>query len=220
MFTLTRRTAIFRAELSSPLFHAFHQAWQLQEALFEILSPHRVTAADIRLERRDGEPSCTANVLSLGMVVSVRLTHLEVFFLELDDVDAVRGSVLNDILARLAALTDGFRLYSLALDHHGTLQGTSPSAFISRWVTPPAEGLGPLTASSAAFYYGPSEARAATSIHLEHSSMVAGGLFVKTSSVFSADGMAVDAVLREATAASARTLAVLGLLPATEPAAS
>lgn len=211
MFTQNRRTAIFRAEFSSPLFQAFHQAWQLQEALYEVVAPLGVSPADVRLERREGEPSCAANVLALGAVVSVRLTHVEVFFLHLDDDDNARASFLGTLLQRLSSLTGGYRLYSLAFDHHGSLEDTTPQAFIRRWVTPPSEGLGDITGCSAAFYYGPSASRDATSIHLEPSSIVPGGLFVKTSSVWRADGNAVDTVLAAGVAASRETLALLGL---------
>lgn len=211
MFTQNRRTAIFRAEFSSPLFQAFHQAWQLQEALYEVVAPLGVGPADVRLERREGEPSCSANVLSLGAVVSVRLTHVEVFFLHLEEGDGTGASLLNALLTRLSDLTGGYRLYSLAFDHHGALDGTTPQAFIRRWVTPPSEGLGPITDCSAAFYYGPSASREATSIHLEPSSIVPGGLFVKTSSVWRAAGNGVDTVLRDGIAASRETLALLGL---------
>ena len=211
MFTQNRRTAIFRAEFSSPLFQAFNQAWQLQEALYEVLAAHGVSPADVRLERREGEPSCSANVLGLGMVVSVRLTHLEVFFLHLDDDDRARGGVLGTLLDRLGALTGGYRMYSLAFDHHGSLEGATPQELIRRWVTPPSDGLGPITDCSAAFYYGPSASREATSIHLEPSSIVRGGLFVKTSSVWRADGNPIDVVLRDGITASRQTMALLGL---------
>lgn len=214
MFTQNRRTAIFRAEFSSPLFQAFHQAWQLQQALYEVVAPHGVSPSDVGVERREGEPSCSANVLSLGAVVNVRLTHVEVFFLHLDDDDSARASLLSTLLTRLSELTGGYRLYSLAFDHHGALDGTTPQAFIRRWVTPPSEGLGPITDCSAAFYYGPSKSRDATSVHLEPSSIVPGGLFIKTSSVWRAEGNGIDTVLRDGMAASRDALALLGLAPA------
>ncbi|NDD28908.1 MAG: hypothetical protein EB084_11645 [Proteobacteria bacterium] len=213
MFTLDRRSAIFRAEFKAPLFQAFNQAWQLQESLFQVLSTHRIRASDVRLERRDGEASCTANVISLGAVVNVRLTHIEVFFMSLEDTDPVRLQMLASLVECLRGFASGYRLFSLAYDHHGALDGgASASAFIGRYVQPPSsEALGAHCGSSAVFYYGPGGSRAATSVHLEASSIVQGGLFVKTNCVWNAEEAALDEVMRDAAAAARDSLAMLGL---------
>jgi hypothetical protein len=210
MFKIQRRTAILRAEYPSPLFQAFTEVWPLQQAIYQVLAPHGVSASDVRVERRNGDPTLTCNVLSLGMVVSLRLTHLEVFVMHPGE-DPIRPALISELLDRLSAAVGGFVLFTLGIDDHGILEGSTPTELIGRFVKPPDSRLGAPQSSSVAFYYGPSETRAVTSIHLEPSSLVSDGLFVKTTCVWKADGLDLATMISDARAVVADTLEALGL---------
>jgi len=79
----------------------------------------------------------------------------------------------------------------LSLSLHGHLVGGTFTDFIKSFAGSPPEGMNPLIGQGVVFYFGPEAARLSTSVVLDASGAVQGGLFVKLQAGY--DGQRVGA---------------------------
>lgn len=216
-FKVAQHDLGFQADFSTPMFELFRDSWGLQGQLFTRLSRHGVRLTDIRPDRGNqslGDYSLLCYLFNFLVTVRIRLERVEIMCVDLSRVD---GTKLNeagvDVLEAVKAHVPGisFKAYTLAMGLHGTLDGMSAQEFLSRFVTVAPKNLGPPIGSGVVFYYGPEGERLLSSVTVDLSALISGGLYIRAQVVWDGSKVAIQALPAMGDKHVREVLAQLGL---------
>lgn len=199
-FKVTQGDLTFRSDFPQPVFDLFRDSWGLQKQLFARMEKHGVRLTDIKPERGSGslgDLNIVCFLFNFSVTVRVSLERVEILCF---DLARVPPNMLNDAgMDALEAITNygpgvSFKTHTLSLGLHGTLDGISSQDFISRFVSKGPESLGPPMGGGVVFYYGPEAERLTSSVTLDLSALISGGLYVRTQVVWDAQKVAVRSI--------------------------
>jgi len=187
----------FQSDFAEPAFDMFRDAWGLQRQLFARMTKHGVRLSDIRAERGSGslgDIHIVCFLFNFSVTVRIRLDRIEILCFDLSRVDSEK---LNEAaIDALEAVTNHmagptFKTHTLWQGLHGTLEGASTQEFISKFVSKGPENFGRSIGSGVVFYYGPERERITSSITLDLSAVIAGGLYLRPQVVWDAQKVGV-----------------------------
>jgi hypothetical protein len=200
LFKVAQTDLGFQSEFPEPAFNLFRDTWALQRQLFATLARHGLRLTDIRPERGSGslgDFSIVCFLFNFSVTVRIRLERIEIVCLDLarvapDKLNHAGVDVLEAIRSHLPGAS--FKTHTLSLGLHGTLEGMGTHEFISRFVMKSPENLGSPIGSGVVFYYGPEAERLTSSVTLDLSALIAGGLYLRAQTVWDAQRVNVGAL--------------------------
>ena len=186
----------FQAHFLRPVFDLFRDFPSLAHHLFSSLGPfYNLHLTDIKLE---------ATERSLGEV-HLRLTwpNLADVLIFLDRVE-LRSSypqflnfqgrdLVADAIGSVSTYIEdvSFRAYSVSQEVHGLLTGGSDrQVFLSQFTSSVLSNFGPPLGAGAVFYFGADDIRLTSSVTLDFSRLVEGGVFIKTVALYDSSKVA------------------------------
>lgn len=186
-----------QAQYQAPVFDLFQDLPAFSRQLFSLLGPHySLRLTDLRFETGAGSLSDVVLRVSWPSLAEVRifLDRVEIEssylqFLGLENRDLV-ADVLSTVGEYLGDVK--FRAYSVTQEVHGELVGLSRKDFLARFVHEIPEGLGSALGAGVVFYFGAKDERLASSVTLDFSRAVDGGLFMQYVAFYVASDMPPD----------------------------
>ena len=183
-FTIERQEAEIESTFSPRLWHLVHDVPVLYEALLERLANVGLSGADLRPETGDGSVGDTGLgfwLLGGKLHVQVRLDSLRL------RTSALTADVLaaaDGVVAALQQVSRGglrFKTHAVSYACHGSVDGMKAAEFIGQFVPkPPAiEGLGDHVGTGVAYYFGEARPTISSTLTLDASQAIQGGLFIR-----------------------------------------
>jgi hypothetical protein len=172
-----------QAHFMSPVFDLFKEMHALSRHLFSALAPYNLRLTNIKFETAGGSLGELHLRLAWPSLAEVRLflDRVEIFsdypkFLRQE------RDLVADVIAEVGTYVreTGFRAYSVTQQIHGALPGDTRSQLLAQFMRNLPEGLGPVLGSGISLYFGAEAERLATSITVDFSRVVDGGLFVQS----------------------------------------
>jgi len=215
---------VFEGVFTRPEFALFRDASGLVGVYFDALQKNGLRVQDIKIDLASGtlaDSNISFQLFNSQLGVYIRQDRVAVVCTHVrDDQISVIGSVGTDVMSLIQSYRPGitFGSYSLNISLNGTLEGSALSDYLSRFVVGELSELGPRSGSGAAFYFGSREDRISSSLVMDLSGALAGGLFVRVNVVF--DGRKLDSLavagravsfLRQALASVGLEVAALGV---------
>lgn len=185
-----------QAHFLGPVFDLFKDVPSLSRHLFAALSPYyNLHLTDIKLEASGGSLGEIHLRLSWPSLAEARLflDKVEVTSDYLQLLRFQKRDLVADVVGEVGAYVQepGFRAYSVTQQIHGILTGVTRSEFLSRFVGSMPEGLGPPLGSGVVFYFGSEAEKLATSVTVDFSRVIDGGIFVQSVVLYDASKTAL-----------------------------
>jgi hypothetical protein len=192
-----------QAHFQTPVFELFQDFPAFSRQLFGALGPHyNLRLTNMRLE---------AGAVSLGEVflrlswpalaeVRIFLDRVEIESSYLQFLRFESRDLVADVLNAVAEYVPNtkFRAYSVTQDAHGHLIGQSRQEFLARFAPSIPEGLGPPLGAGMVFYFGTEANHLASSVTLDFSRVVEGGVFVQSVVLYDASRVLIGDIQGEA----------------------
>lgn len=174
-----------QAHFLTPVFDLFQDPPALSRHLFGDLGPHyNLRLTNMRLEAGAGSLGEVVLRLSWPDLVEVRifLDRVEIDSSYLQFLRFENRDLVADVLTAVAEYVRDtiFRAYSVTQEVHGSLIGRSRQEFLARFTPSIPEGLGPSLGAGMVFYFGTESNHLASSVTLDFSREVEGGVFVQS----------------------------------------
>jgi hypothetical protein len=189
-FSVSQADFTLNAAFQRPEFGLFQNTGALVQRMFESLKLHGVRLADMKIERGNGALSeflLLCQLFNYAMSIRTRIEHVEIICVQLSEENLKRFSpaIVDALLSLQGEPGPKFQNYTLALNLHGTLEGTDTKTFLASFSakTPP---VGPSTGNAMGYYFGPSDERQGSVIILDFSTNVPGGLYIQLRGVWDA----------------------------------
>ena len=191
-FNVARADVSLESTYAQPDFGLFRDTTGLVGHLFGRLQPHGLRTQDVKIERGDGSVAdfriaCHLFNYRLGVLVrteKVESACLNVLEGEVEQFAAVTIDALSAVKEHQPSIV--FRSHTVAVTMHGALEGASTGDYLSRFATNIPSGLGPLTGCGGVMYFGTEGDRILSSVTVDLSGVVPGGLFVRAYAVWDA----------------------------------
>ncbi len=174
----------YQGEFSSPAFDLVGSFLSLLTRLYARMAKFGVRPADLKLESGQSlaESALLCALHGLNAQARIRVERVEANFLELRRV--TQDQVLAIILEAIGAVQElspqlAFKTHGIVLSLHGVLEGITFEDFIQRYTVKAPDGLGPPVGSGVVYYYGPETERDNSSVVLDKSLVVSGGLYLR-----------------------------------------
>jgi hypothetical protein len=174
-----------QAHFVSPVFDLFKDLPGPIRHLFVTLNPHyNLHLTDIKLESAGGSLGEVHLRLSWPSLAEARLflDRVEVSSDYLQFLRFQERDLVADVVSAVSTYVQGtgFRAYSVTQHVHGSLAGETRSKFLSQFVGRVPQGLGPLLGPGVVLYFGTEGEKLATSVTIDFSRVVEGGIFVQS----------------------------------------
>lgn len=175
-------------EFSEASFTVFGDMLRLGERLFKRLSTFGLRLSDLKFHTGDpsyADAQVTCSLYSFMGELNVKADRIDVRSFDLNR----RTDLFSAIAAAAAAVTEhapDIRFRALTSNNalHGTLDGMSPPEFLDRFIKAPPEALGAIFSSGVAYYFAPAGKRLMSSLTMEPSQAVTGGLFLRSIAIW------------------------------------
>jgi hypothetical protein len=205
-----------QAHFLSPVFDLLQDVRGLSQHLFSTLGPnYSLNLTNMKLETGGGSLgdvhlSLTWPALGEARIfldrVEVASNYLQ--FLRFQERDLV-SDVVSSVMEYMPDIR--FRAYSITRQAHGILVGESRSNFLSRFASYVPGEMGPLLGSGVVFYFGEQAERLATSVTLDFSRVVDGGIFVQSITLYDASRIEAADLQESSSAQFSSLLSRVGL---------
>jgi len=174
-----------QAHFVNPVFDLFKDLPSLTRHLFHALgSNYNLGLTNIRFEPGAGGLGDVFLRLSWPNLAEIRifLNKVEIESSFLPFLQFQGRDLIDDVLSAAAeyAPDNQFRTYSVTQEAHGELIGQSRREFLSRFSPSVPEGFGPVLGAGIVFYFGAEADRLVTSVTLDFSRVVEGGIFLQS----------------------------------------
>ena len=174
-----------QAHFLSPVFDLFEDLPALIRHLFVTLNPYyNLHLTDIKLESAGGSLGEAHLRLSWPSLAEARLflDRVEVSSDYLQFLRFQERDLVADVVGAVGTYVQetGVRAYSVTQHVHGSLAGETRSKFLSQFVGRVPQGFGPLLGPGVVFYFGTEAEKLATSVTIDFSRIVDGGIFVQS----------------------------------------
>ena len=183
VLTIQERAIELESSFTPRLWRLLHDTPLLYDALLDRLQGLGLSSLDLRPDAGDGSVGGVGlGFWLLGGRTSVRIgldsVRLRSTVVTADVVHCVDG-VLAGILQASPALQ--LRSHAFSYSCHGHIEGTNASEFVGRFVpdTPVIDGFGNRLGAGVAFYFGEAPPIMSSTLTLEVSQTVPGGLFAR-----------------------------------------
>lgn len=172
-------------------------ASRVHSAFFGCLSKFGITTDDVKIGQgvpNLSEASLSYHLLNFNGMVKLSLDKMEVIFF---DTTRLSKEQMTDVFDRVSTCLAKFaqdlaiREYSVNISLHGVLEGKSLVDFWREFLPQVPQGLGPVTGQGVVFYYGRHDNTLGSSLVIDMSARISGGVYIKTSMNF--DGTVVSA---------------------------
>ncbi|HEX6902761.1 MAG TPA: hypothetical protein VF789_23810 [Thermoanaerobaculia bacterium] len=183
-----------QAQFLAPVFNLFQDLPSFSRQIFSALGPHYgLRLTDLRFETGSGSLGDVCLRLSWPSLAEARifLDRVELDSSYLQFLGFENRDLVADVLSTIAEYVGDvkFRAYSVTQEAHGALVGQSRKDFFAQFVSVVPEGLGPALGAGLAFYFGSEDERLASSVTLDFSRTVDGGVFVQYVTLYDASKM-------------------------------
>lgn len=198
------------AQLRTVYFPVLTDPWKAVQELLPAVAPFGVRVGDFRIPERRTQDS------PLSFYTSVFNARLYPERVELWGFELQRGVFeaqwgLFEALLRTVCPTGEMGLCSVVLGVHGTVEGTSPGEFLERFVQDSPSGLGPAGGHAVSFRFGPEAARVFSTLTLDASTVVEGGVWLRLDSGWEVQVVPVEELLAHVVDYGREALTALGL---------
>ena len=171
------------AAFEQPDFGLFHETRGLIPRVFRALRPHGVKLSDMKIERGSGTLSefhLVCQLFNYAMSVRTRIDRVEVTCIHLSDENVKRfaAAIVDALVAVQGDREPRFQTYSLMLSLHGTLEGADARSFLAGFSAKTPQ-VGPSTGNAVGYYFGPTDERLASTVILDISAAVSGGIYMQ-----------------------------------------
>jgi hypothetical protein len=185
-----RESFSLQAHFLHPVFDLFKDLPSLSGHLFAALRHYNLSLSDIKFESAGGSLGEIYLRLSWPSLAETRLflDRVEVSSDYLQFLRFQERDLVADVIGAVGTYVHdaGFLAYRVTQQIHGALPGETRSKLLSQFVSNVPEGLGPVLGSGVVFYFGAEAERLATSVTLDFSRVVDGGLFVQSVGLYDA----------------------------------
>lgn len=214
VFRLERSELTAQFHFASPYWLLATNIARVYAALLERMRDFGVSSQGMRSDVADGAlGSFNVNfwILQYGAIVRLRLDSVEIYSpnLAVDTDQLERAYIALEQSLREADETTSYKSSEVTVAMHGRLENMEPTKFLERFVGNRPAGLGTAVGSGAVFYFE-NPPLTLSSITIDMSAVVAGGIFLKVQSVFDST-IKADALRTLATEQLERCVQALGL---------
>lgn len=190
LFKVSRADFTLEAAYQSPEFAAFRDTSRLFSRLFAGLEAYGVKLADIRVERGQGRLAdfqVVCHLFDFLMTVRARLDRVEVFcsYLANENLKRFSAAAVDALAAIRGQLSADYRAYALSVSLHGALAGIETKDYLVKFNAKTPQ-LGSLAGNAVGYYFGPAEDRVTSTLTLDVSVVVPGGLYVRPQATWDA----------------------------------
>ncbi len=216
-FEFTRAEFTLEAGFTQPDFRISRHTEVLLQHLYSALEPHGIRLTDIRVERGAGGAAdwhILCNLLDLMLTIRVRMDRVEFYSPQLrrEYSEKVGNAVVGALGAVRTQHPDvSFRAHALLFAAHGSLEGVSAKDYVCRFSANVPTGLGPSIGSGTVMYFGPEGERLLSSVTVDLSAIVSGGLYFRTHVVWDAKKVEIGALPKLVEAFLKQALGEIGL---------
>lgn len=196
-FHVKHREMLVQGHFFAPIFGLLDPpASRVHSAIFGGLSKFGISINDVKLAQgvpNLSEASLSYHLPNFNAMVRLSLDKMEVLFfdtsrLQREQVSEIFHTAFSSLL-QVAGDTK-IREFSANIVLHGLLEGKGPEEFLSSFLKRVPTGLGPTSGQGVVFYYGGHDKTTGSSVILDMSARVSGGIFFRTSINF--DGTKVS----------------------------
>jgi hypothetical protein len=210
-----REQLSLQVQFAEPVFELFKEFPALVRHLFRTLGHHGLRLTDVRLDSPGeslGEVNLQLSWTELNTSVRVFLDRIELTSAYPPFIYARDGSLVADLLETLTGYSSdlSYRAFGVTQEAHGVLD-VPIKEFLQQFSSEAPSGLGPSLGTGTVFYFGAEHNRFASSIALDLSRMVDGGLFLKLVTIYDATQVAVSDLIPVARAQLFNLLDEVGL---------
>lgn len=175
-------------EFSEASFTIFSDVLRLGSGIFKRLSPFGLRLSDLKFSSSDpsyAEARVTCSLYAFMGELNVKPDRIEIRSFDLRR----RLELFSAFAAAADAVTEHspdvtFRALTSSNALHGTLDGISTSDFLAQFVKAAPESLGAIFSTGVAYYFAPAEKRLMSSLTLEPSQAIEGGLFFRSLAIW------------------------------------
>jgi hypothetical protein len=215
-FSAQRANLTFQATFGEHMFSLWRSPELLFKNLFSRLAQYGLQLDDLKWGNSTavGDVHLVFFLLNFAVVTRIRIDRFEfeafdLLRVDLDQVAQAASQVLDALVEHDSTLR--VVTYSLSAAYHEKLEGQTARDFTAPLAMQPPKVLGPPIGTGVIFSSGSEDARLASSVTLEPSSVVPEGLFVRINTIWDATRVGINDVRVRAPEYGERVLAEFGL---------
>ncbi len=185
IFKAQQGDRLLKVTFKDPIFSLFADFPALCQEVYPRLQAFGLRLGGMRLESTGGDLGEVHLRCEIPGSVTVRLwiDRFETWS-DLLQLPRIRHAELVDhLLEGLVSHQPSLQSFEADLQIHGSLRSKTPHEFLKTWGGLVPENLGPHLGSGVVFYFGPHGNRAVSSVTLDNSARIQGGLFIRTRTV-------------------------------------
>lgn len=190
-FSASRADFRLDVPFERPQFALFQDGSGLISHLFTALEPHGLRLSDLKVERGTGglaEIHVLCNLFEYALTIRVWIDRVEVICLYVESEEKEKkysAAIVDALVAIQRKIEPGFRTYAFSMNLHGPLEGESVKDYLAKFVakTP---NIGTPTGAAVGYYYGPTDERLFSSLTLDVSVAVTGGIYIRPQATWDA----------------------------------
>lgn len=185
IFQAKQGDRLLKLTFKEPLFSLFADFPALCREVYPRLQPFGLQTSGLRLESAGenlGEIHLRCEIPG-SATARVWIDRLEVWSDVFRLSQANHAEFMAHLLEGIASHQPSLQGFDADLRVHGSLDTKTSNEFLETWAGRVPENLGPNLGSGVVFYFGPHAGRSISSVTLDNSALVQGGLFIRTRAV-------------------------------------
>lgn len=211
-FDVKNEDRTYRFYFAEPAFEVFANLPALERSLYPTLQRHGFRLLDIQLEPAAGNlGQKSLRCLTTSASVTLYLDRVEIWTADWNARRELAGELMEALSSHAQSVE--FVSFEVVARWHGLLKSTTAADFVTRFTAAAPASLGPRQGAGVVFYYGAESGRLSSSLTLDLSNLLSGGVFLQAAVIFDAAATTAQGLIAVCEGQWGKLFSELGLEP-------